>query len=397
MGEENTLHHHAAIAPPRMPLPASQPLSAADHQHMAHALALAESAIGLTEPNPRVGCVIVRERDGGLLGQGHTQAAGQAHAEVMALRDAAASGADVRGATAYVTLEPCSHHGRTGPCCEALIAAGLRRVVVAMPDPNPRVDGQGLQRLRAAGLQVDLANGDLALQARELNIGFVSRMARGRPWLRLKMAGSLDGRSALDNGVSQWITGLAARTDGHAWRRRAGAVLSGAGTVLEDNPRLDVRLVPTAHQPLRVIIDARLQTPPTARLFEVDSPLLFLAGTADPERAAALQAQGAEVLRLPDGRGKVDLAAAMAELARRQINEVHLEAGERLNASWLRSGLVDELLIYLAPVLIGAGRGMAALGPLSDLATAPRYAFHDMKKIGDDVRLMARALTAPAA
>jgi diaminohydroxyphosphoribosylaminopyrimidine deaminase / 5-amino-6-(5-phosphoribosylamino)uracil reductase len=270
-------------------------------------------------------------------------------------------------------------------------------VVVALQDPNPLVSGQGLHRLRAAGLQVDMAPADLAEQARELNIGFVSRMERGRPWLRLKMAGSLDGRSALDNGVSQWITGLAARTDGHAWRRRAGAVLSGAGTVLEDNPRLDVRLVTTAHQPLRVIIDARLQTRPTARLFEVDSPLLFLSGAADPDRAAALQEKGAEVLSLPDGHGKVDLAAALAELGRRQINEVHLEAGERLNASWLRSGLVDELLIYLAPMLIGAGRGMAALGPLSELTAAPRYVFHDMKKIGDDVRLMARALTAPAA
>lgn len=373
------------------------PMSPTDHQRMKQALALAQSAIGLTEPNPRVGCVIVSADGGQLLGQGHTQAAGQAHAEVMALRDAAGAGADVRGATAYVSLEPCSHQGRTGPCCDALIAAGLQRVVVAMPDPNPLVAGQGLQRLRAAGLQVDMAADDLAQQARELNIGFVSRMERGRPWLRLKMAASLDGRSALDNGVSQWITGLEARTDGHAWRRRAGAVLSGAGTVLEDNPRLDVRLVPTAQQPLRVIVDARLQTPPTARLFEVDSPLLFLAGSADPDRAAALQAQGAEVLSLPDGRGKVDLTAALAELGRRQINEVHLEAGERLNASWLRTGLIDELLIYLAPLLIGAGRGMAALGPLTELNSASRYVFHDVKMIGADVRLMARALRPPTA
>lgn len=373
------------------------PMSPTDHQRMKQALALAQSAIGLTEPNPRVGCVIFSADGGQLLGQGHTQAAGQAHAEVMALRDAAGAGADVRGATAYVSLEPCSHQGRTGPCCDALIAAGLQRVVVAMPDPNPLVAGQGLQRLRAAGLQVDMAADDLAQQARELNIGFVSRMERGRPWLRLKMAASLDGRSALDNGVSQWITGLEARTDGHAWRRRAGAVLSGAGTVLEDNPRLDVRLVPTAQQPLRVIVDARLQTPPTARLFEVDSPLLFLAGSADPDRAAALQAQGAEVLSLPDGRGKVDLTAALAELGRRQINEVHLEAGERLNASWLRTGLIDELLIYLAPLLIGAGRGMAALGPLTELNSASRYVFHDVKMIGADVRLMARALRPPTA
>jgi diaminohydroxyphosphoribosylaminopyrimidine deaminase/5-amino-6-(5-phosphoribosylamino)uracil reductase len=363
---------------------------------MVQALTLAQSAIGLTEPNPRVGCVIL-SADGQVLGQGHTQAAGQAHAEVMALRDAQRAGADVRGATAYVTLEPCSHHGRTGPCCEALISAGLQRAVVAMADPNPLVGGQGLQRLRAAGVQVDMAPTDLAEQARELNIGFVSRMERGRPWLRLKVAASLDGRSALDNGVSQWITGLEARTDGHAWRRRAGVVLSGAGTVLEDNPRLDVRLVPTAQQPLRVIIDARLQTPPTARLFEVDSPLLFLAGAPAPERAAALQARGAEVMYLPDGRGKVDLASALAELGRRQVNEVHLEAGERLNASWLRSGLVDELLVYLAPMLIGAGRGMAALGPLTELGSAPRFAFHDMKMVGADLRLLARALVAPPA
>jgi diaminohydroxyphosphoribosylaminopyrimidine deaminase / 5-amino-6-(5-phosphoribosylamino)uracil reductase len=261
-----------------------------------------------------------------------------------------------------------------------------------MADPNPLVGGQGLQRLRGAGLHVDMGPPDLATEAAELNIGFVSRMVRGRPWLRLKVAGSLDGRSALDNGVSQWITGPEARADGHAWRRRAGVVLSGAGTVLQDDPRLDVRLVATARQPLRAIIDARLQTPPTARLFEVNSPLLFFAAAPAAQQMQALQERGAEVVCLPDDHGKVDLNAALADLGRREVNEVHLEAGERLNASWLRSGLVDELLIYLAPQLIGAGRGLAALGPFDRLADAPRFTFHDVRAIGADVRLMARAL-----
>ena len=358
---------------------------------MQRALALAEGAVGLSEPNPRVGCVIVAADGRTLLGEGHTQAAGSAHAEVMALQSARAGGRDVRGATAHVTLEPCSHHGRTSPCCDALIAAGLGRVVVAVSDPNPAVNGQGVARLRAAGIQVSWAQPALADAARELNIGFFSRMQCGRPWVRMKLAASLDGRTALNNGVSQWITGEAARTDGHAWRKRAGAVLTGAGTVLADNPQLDVRLVPTQHQPLRCVVDARLDTPADARLFDVaDAPVLFYAAEPAAARVAALQARGAEVCALPDGHGRVDLAAVLADLARRQINELHLEAGQRLNAAWLNAGLVDELLLYQAPMLVGAGQGLAALGPYTALTEASRWRYHAMDRIGHDLRLLLR-------
>ena len=357
---------------------------------MQRALALAEGAVGLSEPNPRVGCVIVAEGHT-LLGEGHTQAAGAAHAEVMALRDAQAGGRDVRGATAYVTMEPCSHHGRTPPCCDALVASGLGRVVVAAGDPNPAVNGQGVAKLRAAGVQVDWAAAQLAEASRELNIGFFSRMQRGRPWVRMKLAASLDGRTALENGVSQWITGEAARADGHAWRKRAGAVLTGLGTVLADNPRLDVRLVPTAHQPLRCVVDARLDTPAAARLFDMaGAPVLFYAAEPETDRVAALQARGAEVCPLPDGQGRVNLPSVLADLAQRQINELHLEAGPRLNAAWLGTGLVDELLLYQAPVLVGAGQGLAALGPYTALTEASRWRYHAIDPIGADLRLLLR-------
>ncbi|GAA0756452.1 bifunctional diaminohydroxyphosphoribosylaminopyrimidine deaminase/5-amino-6-(5-phosphoribosylamino)uracil reductase RibD [Ideonella azotifigens] len=363
---------------------------------MACALALAAQAIGLTEPNPRVGCVIT-SMDGVPLGEGHTQQAGQAHAEVMALRDAAARGLSVQGGTAYVTLEPCSHHGRTPPCCDALIAAGIARVTVAASDPNPLVAGQGLARLRAAGIQVETAGPDAQAESEALNIGFFHRMRHGRPWVRMKIAASLDGRTALENGQSQWITGEAARRDGHAWRRRAGALLSGIGTVLADDPRLDVRLVDTPRQPLRAIVDARLDTPLSARLFEADGPLLFYAAEPATERVAALQARGAEVVCCPGESGRVDLAAVLADLGRRQVNELHVEAGPRLNAGWLQAGLVDECLVYLAPMLLGAGRGMAALGPLQSLDGAWRYRFHAQAAVGDDLRLLMRRAGEPAA
>jgi len=370
------------------------PTASDDHdaRHLRTALALAENAVGLSEPNPRVGCVITTADGNTVLGQGHTQAAGSAHAEVMALRDAQSRGADLRGATVHVTLEPCAHHGRTPPCCDALVAAGVGRVVVAVGDPNPAVNGLGMARLRAAGVNTDWGPPELATASRELNIGFFSRMERGRPWVRMKMAASLDGRTALNNGVSQWITGEAARTDGHAWRRRAGALLSGAGTVREDDPRLDVRLVPTARQPLRAIIDSGLDTPATARLFEATaSALVFYAATPAASRADALRARGAEVVCLPNPQGKVDLAAALADLAQRGVNELHIEAGERLNGSLLREGHVDELLLYLAPLLIGAGRGLAALGPLAQLADAQRFTWHRVDPVGGDLRLMLRA------
>jgi diaminohydroxyphosphoribosylaminopyrimidine deaminase/5-amino-6-(5-phosphoribosylamino)uracil reductase len=357
---------------------------------MEEALALARLAIGLSEPNPRVGCVIATADDR-VVGRGHTQRAGAAHAEVMALREARAAGVDLRGATAHVTLEPCSHHGRTPPCCEALIEAGIGRVVVAVCDPNPRVAGQGMARLRAAGVAVEA--GALGGESRELNIGFFSRMERGRPWVRLKAAVSLDGRTALNNGASQWITGPAARADGHAFRKRAGAVLTGVGTVLDDNPRLDVRLVETALQPLRVIVDSRLETPPTARILDAPGQVLIYAAAPEPERRAALEARGVEIALVPGPNGKVDLAAMLADLAAREINELHVEAGHKLNGSFVREGLVDEFLIYMAPRLLGVGRELAAFGPLERLDDTPALRFVGVNGIGDDVRLIARPAT----
>ena len=365
-----------------------------DRTRLLEALALAESSFGLTDPNPRVGCIIGLA-DGSVLGRGATQQAGGARAGAAALRDAQAAGHPVRGATAWVTLEPCAHHGRTPPCCDALIAAGLARVVVAVGDPFPDVAGEGLARLRAAGVDVVVAaaagDADLATAARELNIGFFSRIVRRRPWLRLKIAASLDGRTALANGRSQWITGAAARADGHAWRRRASAVLSGIGTVLEDDPRLDVRLVPTAVQPLRVVVDSRFETPPAAKLFDPPGSGVWVFGAVDQaERRAALQARGAQTVLLPGENAKVDLAALLDELARRGVNELHVEAGHKLNASLLRAGLVDELLVYLAPKLIGLGREMAAFGPLENLADALAFRYVDVQAVGDDLRLRLR-------
>ena len=359
---------------------------------MREALALAERAIGVSEPNPRVGCVVVRDRT--VVGRGHTQHAGGAHAEVMALADAAARGADVRGATVHVTLEPCAHHGRTPPCADALVATGVGRVVIALRDPNPLVSGKGAARLAAAGIAVEW-NDAAAAASRELNVGFVSRMERGRPWLRMKVAVSLDGRSALADGTSQWITGTAARADGHAWRKRAAAVLTGVGTVRDDDPRLDVRLVETVRQPLRVIVDSRLETPPTARILAPPGEVLVYAAIDDRARRSALEAHGAEVALAPSPSGKVDLAAMVADLGRREINELHVEAGEKLNASLLAAGLVDELLVYVAPKLLGDGRGLAALPPLARLDDALSFEFVDVARVGDDLRLLLRP-SAPA-
>ena len=354
----------------------------------------AKEAIGVSDPNPRVGCVITNAA-GATLASGHTQQAGGPHAEVMALRAAQAAGHDVQGATAYVTLEPCAHHGRTPPCCDALIAAGLGRVVIALADPNPLVGGQGMARLRAAGVEVDLlpANHPAAVATRDLNIGFLSRMVRHTPWVRLKVAGSLDGRTALSNGVSQWITSPDARTDGHAWRKRAGALLTGIGTVLEDDPRLDVRLVPTERQPVRVVIDSRLETPVGARILQPPGEV-WIYTAADPAasaaRRAALQDTGATLIDCPGTHGKVDLPALLRDLARREINELHVEAGHKLNGSFLREGLVDELLLYLAPKLLGDGAGLAALGPFQTLAQAHTFEFVEAQRVGPDMRLRAR-------
>ena len=370
--------------------------------HLNNALRLAESALRRTSPNPRVGCVLVNAQ-GLVIGQGSTQAAGQAHAEVMALRDAQQQGHSLTGATAYVTLEPCAHQGRTGPCCDALVSAGIAHVIAALPDPNPLVAGQGFARLRAAGVAVTVASEqpDPELQAwaaasRELNLGFFSRMLRKTPWVRLKAAASLDGITALPNGQSQWITGAAARADGHAWRARACALLTGIGTVLQDQPRLDVREVDTPRQPMLVIVDSDLQTPPDAALFSAPRKVLIYCANPQPAQQAALEARGATIICMPgapdaDGsKAKVDLAAMLRDLAAREINELHVEAGHKLNGSLLRAGLVDELLVYMAPLLIGEGRGMSKLGPLSNLQEALALDFHEVTQIGPDVRILAR-------
>jgi len=362
-----------------------------DALHIATALRLAASALLLTDPNPRVGCVL-SDSEGRVLGQGHTQQAGGPHAEVMALRDAAAQGNSVEGATAYVTLEPCSHHGRTGPCCDALIAAGIRRVVASLADPNPLVAGQGFERLRAAGVEVEVGPG--AAESRELNIGFFSRMVRGKPWVRLKVAASLDGKTGLSNGVSQWITAEAARADGHRWRARASAVLTGVGTVIEDNPRLDVRLVETPRQPHLVVVDSRMQTPPDAHLFIAGRPVWIYAASRDEAKAAALEARGASVACLANAHGKVDLPALMQDLAARGVNELHVESGHKLNGSLLREGCVDELLVYLAPKLIGDGLDIASHlhpdGALTSLAGALPLEFKSADMLGPDLRVLAR-------
>ena len=355
------------------------------------ATAQALQATLVSDPNPRVGCVIV-DASGRTLGQGHTQAAGLAHAEIMALRAAHAAGFDVRGATACVTLEPCSHHGRTPPCCDALIEAGVHRVLVARQDPNPLVAGRGIARLRAAGIEVSVLDADdpAALATRELNIGFFSRMVRKTPWVRMKVAASLDGKTALNNGASQWITSEAARTDGHAWRARASAVLTGIGTVLQDNPRLDVRLVATKRQPHLVVVDSRLETPLDAHLFMAGRALYIYAAEQNDAKKSALEARGASVICLPGANGKVDLAAMLRDLARREVNELHVEAGHKLNGSLIREGLVDEFVVYLAPKLIGQGSGMASFGPIIELSQAVDLEFRSTDRLGPDLRIVAR-------
>lgn len=349
---------------------------------MARALELAQRGLYTTTPNPRVGCVIVR--GGGIAGEGWHEAAGGPHAEINALR---AAGANARGATVYLTLEPCAHHGRTPPCCEALIAAGVARVVAAMQDPNPLVAGKGCAALKAAGIAVE--SGLMENQARELNIGFVSRMTRGRPWVRMKIAASLDGKTALLNGTSQWITGPEARRDGHAFRARACAVLTGIGTVRDDDPQLTVRDVETPRQPVRVVIDSRLETPPGAKV--LGKGTLIVSAARDEVRARQLEARGAEIAVLPNAQGKVELPDLLRELARRGMNEVHVEAGYKLNGSLLNEGCVDEMVIYLAPGIIGdSARGMFDLPELSDLSARRALKVTDLRQVGADIRVIAR-------
>jgi diaminohydroxyphosphoribosylaminopyrimidine deaminase/5-amino-6-(5-phosphoribosylamino)uracil reductase len=299
----------------------------------------------------------------------------------MALRQAAERGLDVRGATAVVTLEPCSHHGRTPPCCDALLNAGIARVIAALTDPNPLVAGQGLTRLAAAGVQVE--QGLLAIEAEALNVGFCHRMRTGRPWVRLKWAASLDGFTAHPNGDSQWITSPEARRDGQAWRRRAGAVLTGIGTVLVDDPRLDVRDLPAARQPLRVVLDTHAQLPAHARLLAPPGEVLHVIGPAAHSPHASWVAP-------LDAHGRLDLSAVLAELGQRAVNELHVEAGARLNGAWLAAGLVDELLLYVAPKLLGQGRGVALLPSPLPFDDAQRWQWLDVHPLGGDLRLRLR-------
>lgn len=357
-----------------------------DLHWMTRALQLAETVVYTTTPNPRVGCVIVR--DGEVIGEGATQPVGGPHAEVCALRAAEASGQNVAGATVYVTLEPCSHFGRTPPCVDALIAAKVARVVVAMGDPNPAVNGQGIKRLLAANIAV--STGVCTAQALALNVGFISRMHTGRPWLWAKMATSLDGRSALLNGVSQWITGPQARADGHHWRARACVVLTGMGTVERDNPQLTVRDVATTRQPRKAVIDGLLSISPQAKLFDGSEVWVFTA-THDDSRASALEAVGAKIIQMPSDRaGKVDLAGVVQWMGQHDINEVHIEAGARLTGALIAAAQVDELLVYMAPMLLGDGAGLAALPALEHLDSVQRYHFHDVVPVGEDLRMRAR-------
>ncbi len=351
--------------------------TAADSAYMSRALQLAARGLFTTSPNPRVGCVIVK--DGRVVGEGWHERAGTPHAEIHALR---AAGDAARGATAYVTLEPCSHHGRTPPCAEALIDAGVGRVVAAMTDPNPLVAGGGISMLTLAGIAAEV--GLMEAEARALNPGFVSRMTRRRPWVRLKTASTLDGKTALANGASQWITGEAARADVQRLRARACAILTGSGTVLADDPRMNVRDFDIGRAPLRVVVDSTLRTPASAAIL----PALVACRYASPDTRAALEAAGAEVLEMPGADGRVDLAALLAVLAQRGVNEVHVEAGAALNGALLAAGLVDEWVAYLAPLAVGDdARGLFAHAPLATLADAARFRLSDLRQIGGDLRL----------
>lgn len=353
-----------------------------DHECMAEALRLAARGLYTTDPNPRVGCVLA---DGDRVrGRGWHERAGAAHAEIAALQDAG----DAAGLTAYVTLEPCSHHGRTPPCADALVAAGVKRVVIAALDPNPRVNGGGAERLSAAGITVE--SGLMAEAAEALNCGFFSRMRRGRPWVRIKTAISLDGRTALRNGDSRWISSEASRRDVQRWRARSSAILTGVGTVRADDPSLDARVDASVLQPLRVVADSRWRIPPSSRLLD-DPAHTLIAGGAEVEPPEALLARGVECLPLPVKAGRLDLPALMRALAEREINEVQVEAGARLCGALLAEGLVDELLVYQAPVLLGdGGPGPLALGPLESMADRTHFSVLETVHFGADLRLRLR-------
>ncbi len=365
-------------------LPEQRMFSAEDHQFMKLALELASRGLYSSAPNPRVGCVLVKA--GKIIGEGFHYRAGEHHAEINAL---IAAGNESHGATAYVTLEPCCHYGRTPPCTEALIKAGVFRVVAAMCDPNPEVAGKGLKQLNQAGIQTQ--SGLMQTEAEALNIGFISRMTRQRPWVRSKLAASLDGKTALNNGQSQWITSAAARSDSHAWRARACAVMTGIGTILFDNPQLNVRGIETSRQPLKVIVDSRLQISEAANILQ-SGQILIATATPDKGKILTLEKKGIEVILLRGQNNQVDLNQLILELGKRQINELHVEAGRRLNGALLEAGLIDEFLFYLAPCLLGdQAQGMFKINELVSLQDKTRLEIRAVDLFPPDLRILALA------
>jgi len=360
--------------------------SALDHQYMAQAIRLAARGLYTTDPNPRVGCVIVHGQQ--VIGEGWHERAGEAHAEVHALHQA---GERARGATAYVSLEPCCHHGRTPPCSDALIAAGVARVVIAMGDPNPRVTGKGIRQLQEAGIQVE--SGLLAAQAAELNPGFICRMQKHRPYVRNKLAMSLDGRTAMASGESKWITADAARQDVQRLRARSSAIMTGIGTVLADDPALSVRLPKTERQPLRVIIDPHLSTPTDARVLQQAGRTLIMTASADPDLQDGLREAGAEVMEVAGDGLVIDLRAVLEKLAELEVNEVLLETGATLSGAMMQAGLIDEMVIYMAPILMGDGaRGLYRLPEIRDMADRIELDIRELRVVGRDLRITARPL-----
>lgn len=366
--------------------------STEDLEYMTIALNEAKKALFISNPNPRVGCVLVK--DGQIIGLGHTQIAGGPHAEISALMDAQKNGHATQGATAYVTLEPCCHHGKTPPCTDALIKAGITKMIAAMEDPNPLVAGQGLKALKDQGIEVRC--GLFEKEAADINPGFIKRMQTGLPWVRMKIAASLDGVTALADGQSQWITGEAARLDGHRWRAQACAILTGIGTLAKDDPQLTVRGIETTRQPLRVLVDSKLEVSLNAKILEGGNTLVVC---ANPDEAhyermhRELRARAVSLIKLPNPFGKVDLPGLFRFLAEHyQTNEVHIEAGHQLNGSLLKEGCVDELLLYLAPCFLGSGMGMARIGPLNHLDERFNWEAIDQELVGNDLRLRFKAL-----
>ena len=359
--------------------------SAEDHRHMGEALRLAEQGLYTTDPNPRVGAVVVK--DGKVVGRGFHKVAGEAHAEVLALQEA---GAAAKGATLYVTLEPCAHEGKTPPCAHAVVKSGVTKVIAAMTDPNPLVSGKGFEILKAAGIAV--AEGLMAAQAKALNPGFISRMTRGRPWMRTKLAASMDGRTALANGESKWISCDASREDVHRWRARSSAVLTGIGTLLADDPTFTVRLPGEWRQPMKVIVDTNLSTPVDAKVFQRNPDLVYIAtGVDDPEEHEALNAIGANIQVFPERRGFMDLKSILETLAELECNEVLMEAGAGMNGALLEAGLVDELILYICPSLLGdKARGMFSLPGISSMTERRELEIADARIFDKDLRLILR-------